>query len=1084
MNSFVLVADSNGDVEIFQVAYETKWKDLCIMLQVKFDYDTLPIFTYTDDEDDIICLDSQEDLDEALKVCKKNDDVLHVQIRRYGSPPPRRVQRSLSSQKDTRKQVTNHHIEMARAAMGNTIGWATNAVKSVFSKNVSSDPVSEDTCKKDPQPSNEILMQAVKSPEETELEETVLHEVDRSFQTSVKEVVESELDDISVPTTTMQDTDDESEVIVKEPIPSTSEQTRHDERHIDPAMLQSIKEEVRMAISQELQTLRSEVTGLTQSITSKQFEDGDKPCTSRDLEERPRSPTEIKADIRKLKLEMKEAKQIRKIQKHNEKALKKRSFENELVSPVLSPEVETKRVRKYAASFICENLLDGSFVGVRQQFVKYWVLKNEGTITWDEQIQLKLVQEKLTEDSSSVDSKSDDENRIDPMQLETQYGPEKVSLGVPIVESGNTAVIAVTHVAPAIPCVYTSAWRLCHSNKFFGPRIWCNVTVKNHIDTRSHTSDELLSLVAQVSDRSYASKNWEPARKISTEEAMGADDDLSNMLSFEMTAVGDFNNETSSIEHHSSNFGNFRVAYPPQRSQSTDETPVEITEAEVVAEQNVEEVVNKSESPAQEPTAQDDVVERPEILEELEKSMEVPEESVMVFDEREASLNFHSIPQPEEIPEAEVIEEKEQEDASMIQDPEVLDTEEQEDFHDLDDTHSDVPSDFEVIPLPECFDTTKPLNSLEKEEAESVKSHLSNLAIYSQDEEMEDESLPPPPPVMLAAMDTKEETVEEPAVNEEEEENKEQEENEREESESEEEVEEEVPLPLSKPTTSSAPPDKSIAPAPLPVPQSVLDMNKPASSSMVQDYSTGYQTPVQKTAPAEEAWISQPIPLPRGVLDADKPWSKNVEETVPKTAPLPHPRSSTQHQGCEKDVVCEMQTAHTDSPPVAVAEDTYPSPAIHLPPNHEFEEVDEFTLAPETPVDRPLPILVPPGYPVPPSTLPSAPFGSPVYYPIPPPAMPENHSGLPVFYPIPPPTLPDTPAVAAPVSPPPPPPHNPSPLEQLVDMGFLDIDFNNELLEEFEGDVNKAVHALVYRGAENRTHRRGHARRGNGTFLA
>jgi len=46
--------------------------------------------------------------------------------------------------------------------------------------------------------------------------------------------------------------------------------------------------------------------------------------------------------------------------------------------------------------------------------------------------------------------------------------------------------------------------------------------------------------------------------------------------------------------------------------------------------------------------------------------------------------------------------------------------EEQEEFHDIDDTHSDVPSDFEVIPLPECFDTTKPLNSLEKAEEEGM----------------------------------------------------------------------------------------------------------------------------------------------------------------------------------------------------------------------------------------------------------------------------------------------------------------------------------------------------------------------------
>ena len=35
MSIYVLVADSNGDVEILQVAYETKWKDLCIMVSTK-----------------------------------------------------------------------------------------------------------------------------------------------------------------------------------------------------------------------------------------------------------------------------------------------------------------------------------------------------------------------------------------------------------------------------------------------------------------------------------------------------------------------------------------------------------------------------------------------------------------------------------------------------------------------------------------------------------------------------------------------------------------------------------------------------------------------------------------------------------------------------------------------------------------------------------------------------------------------------------------------------------------------------------------------------------------------------------------
>ena len=71
---------------------------------------------------------------------------------------------------------------------------------------------------------------------------------------------------------------------------------------------------------------------------------------------------------------------------------------------------------------------------------------------------------------------------------------------------------------------------------------------------------------------------------------------------------------------------------------------------------------------------------------------------------------------------------------------------------------------------------------------------------------------------------------------------------------------------------------------PAPVPQSVLDLDKPYP---VQDYSAGYITPVQKTASSQDPLIHQPIPLPRGVLDSDKPWIK------PDQIPSPHPRSSS-----------------------------------------------------------------------------------------------------------------------------------------------------------------------------------------------
>ena len=91
------------------------------------------------------------------------------------------------------------------------------------------------------QSSNDVQMDSVKMPEEAD-SEPVLHEVSQSFQTNVKEVVESDAYDISVPTSIITDVEEDNDVIVKEPLPSTSEQPCTSKKQIDPAMLQSIRE--------------------------------------------------------------------------------------------------------------------------------------------------------------------------------------------------------------------------------------------------------------------------------------------------------------------------------------------------------------------------------------------------------------------------------------------------------------------------------------------------------------------------------------------------------------------------------------------------------------------------------------------------------------------------------------------------------------------------------------------------------------------------------------------------------------------------------------------------------------------------
>ena len=59
-------------------------------------------------------------------------------------------------------------------------------------------------------------------------------------------------------------------------------------------------------------------------------------------------------------------------------------------------------------------------------------------------------------------------------------------------------------------------------------------------------------------------------------------------------------------------------------------------------------------------------------------------------------------------------------------------------------------------------------------------------------------------------------------------------------------------------------------------------------------------------------------------------------------------------------------------------------------------------------------------------------------------------------------------------------PQNQSPLEQLVDMGFYDIEMNKDLLLKYRNDVNKVVNALVRDPPRNRDH--GSNRRPDGGY--
>ncbi|TKS92315.1 BRCA1 gene 1 protein [Collichthys lucidus] len=146
----------------------------------------------------------------------------------------------------------------------------------------------------------------------------------------------------------------------------------------------------------------------------------------------------LKAEKRLLKAEVKE---IRKQLRMERRGIQwSSSHRDGSSSPVLlqpratqhnSPE-RPKRpcplvVPAMTAAFLDENLPDGTRLRPGTKFIKYWKMRNTGTISW------------------SADTK--------------------------------VGIVSVALCAPTVEGSYTSHWRLAHAGEQFGPRVWCSIVV-------------------------------------------------------------------------------------------------------------------------------------------------------------------------------------------------------------------------------------------------------------------------------------------------------------------------------------------------------------------------------------------------------------------------------------------------------------------------------------------------------------------------------------------------------------------------------------------------------------------------------
>ncbi|XP_005913710.1 NBR1 autophagy cargo receptor a isoform X3 [Haplochromis burtoni] len=115
----------------------------------------------------------------------------------------------------------------------------------------------------------------------------------------------------------------------------------------------------------------------------------------------------------------------------------------------------TSLVPTMAALFLDENLPDGTNLEPGTKFIKYWKMKNTGSICWTSETKLVFMWGNLSLASE-----------------------EKREVPVPLLPPGHVGMVSVALVAPVTDGTYTSHWRLAHCGSQFGPRVWCSIVVK------------------------------------------------------------------------------------------------------------------------------------------------------------------------------------------------------------------------------------------------------------------------------------------------------------------------------------------------------------------------------------------------------------------------------------------------------------------------------------------------------------------------------------------------------------------------------------------------------------------------------
>ncbi|TRY55143.1 hypothetical protein DNTS_032641 [Danionella cerebrum] len=157
-------------------------------------------------------------------------------------------------------------------------------------------------------------------------------------------------------------------------------------------------------------------------------------------------------------------------------------------APALCPDPQTSSpegpkvssstlVPTMTALFLDENLPDGTCLEPGTKFIKYWKMRNTGNISWTSDTKLKFMWGNLALGSR-----------------------EQKEVAVPFLQPGQVGVVSVAFVAPLLEGTYTSHWRLAHCGVQFGPRVWCSIVVVPNTGKQSsaHCSKSMRTDLCQL----------------------------------------------------------------------------------------------------------------------------------------------------------------------------------------------------------------------------------------------------------------------------------------------------------------------------------------------------------------------------------------------------------------------------------------------------------------------------------------------------------------------------------------------------------------------------------------------------------